>query len=121
MSSCSGLCDDSTAAPVFPTLDASPCFSACSNGDPFSIDPNGDVSPSRASPPETAATSFGSADSILALSSSAVGFGLSGLAAEGAPSIIPDFFWGVLSFFFGESLSAVRSGVLSSFLVPLLV
>ena len=114
---CSGDCVDSTAAPVSRVLDTSLCFPSCSNGDPFRIDPNGDVSLSRASPPETAVTSFGSAGSISAVSSSAVDFGLSGLAVEGAPSIIPDFFRGVLSFFLGGSLGVVCLGVLSSFLV----
>ena len=85
---CSEDCVDSGAAPISWALESSLFFPSCSNGDPFSIDPNGDVSPSRAGSPETAATAFGFVDSIAAVSFSEVELGLS---AEGTPFVISDF------------------------------
>ena len=54
----------STVAPISRAFAPSSFFSSCSNGEPFSIDPNGDAVPSRAAPLETADVSFGSECSI---------------------------------------------------------
>ena len=64
---------------------AAAVFSSCSNGDPFNIDPNGDDSPCRAAPSETTFASFGSDDSMTAVSSSAAELGLSGFVVEVTP------------------------------------
>ena len=63
---------------------------SCSNGDPLSIEPSSALSLARAAPPDTAASSFGSAGSIPAVFSSAAETGLSGFASD-VPSMLVGF------------------------------
>ena len=79
-------CDVVAAAVDFDGFDVPASFASfSSNGEPFSIEPKPGVSSARAAPPETAPSSFGSAGSMPAVSSSAVETGLSGFAFVAAP------------------------------------
>ena len=79
-------CDVAAAAVDFDGFDVPAFFASfSSNGEPFSIEPKPGVSSARAAPPETAPSSFGSAGSMRAVSSSAVETGLSGFAFVAAP------------------------------------
>ena len=81
-------CGGAAAAEEFDDFKVPAFFASLSSkGEPFSMEPKPGVSSARASPPETAPSSFGSAGSIPTVSSSAVETGLSEFVFGVAPVV----------------------------------
>ena len=92
-----GGCDAAAAVglEVFVMLGFLASFS--SKGDPLSIEPSSGVSSAKAAPPDTVASSLGSAGNMAAVSSCAVDTGLSGFALVASPIAFSDLLEAVSS------------------------